>query len=530
MQIRLIVCAFLIARTAIPQEAAPFPETVPYRETARQTGHLQELTLKDALARALKSNLELELETSNRLLARERTRSALGFYDPTLVFSPAWNTVRSPTSSVLQAGSSVFTLRTDAWTANTSLQQNLIGGGNVTVSFNGNKTTTNSSYVFLNPFYSSVFDLRFSQPLWRGFRQTAADHQIRLSRLDERIADAQFRQLAADVVYRVSVQYWQLALAIETHEAIRQARDLAVRQREETLRRVEAGLLSSVAVTSADAEVALRDRDRFQAEVGISSAQNALKNLLAAGPADPIWQLTVLPVDTPDSNGEVLPLADAIAMALARRPDIEQLRRREDQAQIEQRFESLERRPAVNLVLDGSAGGQAGTVISDGSGNAFSDTSAGGPLDSLAQSLSFRYPSWTVGLELRLPLRNRAAQAAFATASINLRRTQVQIRTAEQAVVVDVRNAWEAIPAQKRGLDAAILTRQLSERELAGETERFQAGFSTVFEVLRHQRDLTSARVEELRAKVSYELALTALNRAMDTLIDEAGLVHTGSR
>jgi outer membrane protein TolC len=140
--------------------------------------------------------------------------------------------------------------------------------------------------------------------------------------------------------------------------------------------------------------------------------------------------------------------------------------------------------------------------------------------------LSFRYPSLTVGVELRFPLRNRAADAAFATASINVRRTQVQTRAAEQAILVDVRNAWDAIPVRKRAQDAAILSRSLSEEQLAGETARFQAGFSTPFEVLRYQRDLNSARVEELRARVDYELSITALKRATNTLVDEAGVVH----
>ena len=44
---------------------------------------------------------------------------------------------------------------------------------------------------------------------------------------------------------------------------------------------------------------------------------------------------------------------------------------------------------------------------------------------------------------------------------------------------------------------------------------------STNFAVLRFQRDLANIQVSELRAQVDYELALTSLQKAMYTIIDE---------
>ena len=58
-----------------------------------------------------------------------------------------------------------------------------------------------------------------------------------------------------------------------------------------------------------------------------------------------------------------------------------------------------------------------------------------------------------------------------------------------------------------------------------GESKRFEAGLSTNFEVLRFQRDLTQAQVQELRAKVDFQQALTALRTAMYTIVDDNDLV-----
>jgi len=53
----------------------------------------------------------------------------------------------------------------------------------------------------------------------------------------------------------------------------------------------------------------------------------------------------------------------------------------------------------------------------------------------------------------------------------------------------------------------------------------FEAGLSTNFEVLRYQRDLADARVRELRAIVDYQIGVTALRKAMFTIVDDNDIV-----
>ena len=86
--------------------------------------------------------------------------------------------------------------------------------------------------------------------------------------------------------------------------------------------------------------------------------------------------------------------------------------------------------------------------------------------------------------------------------------------------MVDVRNAFETIATQKKRLQAARMASRFSEERLTGETKRFQAGLSTNFEVLIYQRDLAEDQVAELRALIDYEVAVTALEKAMYTIID----------
>ena len=105
--------------------------------------------------------------------------------------------------------------------------------------------------------------------------------------------------------------------------------------------------------------------------------------------------------------------------------------------------------------------------------------------------------------------------------SITKQRLSNQLKNQQQMIIVDVRNAYEEIQTQKKRLEAAKLALQLSEEQLSGENKRFESGLSTNFEVLRFQRDLAQARVQELRALIDYQLALTALEKAMYTIVDD---------
>jgi outer membrane protein TolC len=91
--------------------------------------------------------------------------------------------------------------------------------------------------------------------------------------------------------------------------------------------------------------------------------------------------------------------------------------------------------------------------------------------------------------------------------------------------MVEVANAFESMTLQRKAMDVARMARELSQEQVRGEMARFEAGFATNFEVLRYQRDLADARVQELRAIVDYEIALATLRKATAQIINDNDLV-----
>ena len=139
--------------------------------------------------------------------------------------------------------------------------------------------------------------------------------------------------------------------------------------------------------------------------------------------------------------------------------------------------------------------------------------------------LGFDFPNWGVSLSLEVPIRNRSLRARVPESGVQRLQLESRIKGTQQDIIVEVRSAFETVQLQRKALEAARLGRELSEEQLQGETARLAVGFTTNFEVLRYQRDLSDAKVRELRALIDYELAVSSLRKAMDQIADADDIV-----
>ena len=503
-----------------PQEFAP---TLPYREQVAQRGPVVTMGVEDVIRRAVANNLDVLIEGFNVAIAEQRLVAARGAYDPSLSVS----SVRGSTANPLTAAAGAIAIpseHVDTVVGASSLRQTLPGGTNASLAISGQRTATTNPASLLTPSFGSTLTASVTQPLLRGFIHTAAARQVALSDDDIAIARAQYRLRVTQVLQQVLNQYWELVFAIESYEARRQSKAVALLQYQSTSVRVQNGLLTPVALTASQAEIASRERDLLQAEVQIITAENGLKQLLAEDATSPVWGSAILPGDTPATGLAAQPLAAVQTLARNRRPELAQLRLQIAQNKVDRSFFSLETRPTVNLAATFSAVGRTGTVLQRTADGRVPDATnpAFGRLDgALRQLWSRDFPAWTLGLTVQVPIRNRAAESQLLQARIAGDRLSTQLAKLTQSVSVDAQNAWQVIAVQRKSVEAARLTTQLFEQQLEAQQARYDAGFSSDFELLRYQRDAVDARVRELRARVDLQLAIIALQRATDTLIDD---------
>ncbi len=521
------------------EQAAPVQVPESYIERTKKQGAFLDMTLKDAIRLALTNNLEIAIEDYNEDLNRQRIIGTRGFYDPKLTFSFGWQETQRPSTNILDAGSGVPVTEGSGLTFNTQLQQQVPGGGAFTLNFNNDRSSTNSTFQTFNPGVNSQMDFRFSQPILKGFRQTSTERQLKILNLDQKIADSVFEERVSTIVQQVENQYWELVYAIENHETRRQAMELAIVQHRNNQKRVEIGVMAPIEITKSRAAVANSEQDMITSEVGIIEAQNNLKRLLAPDPKASIWNLSVIPTDLPQMKDLSLTLDQAIEKALQARPELAQARYRMEQNEVDRAYYKNQGKPAVNLTARmwnvGSAGDVYKDIYVDTDGDGIPETrtkelDVNHPLsgrwgNSLGQVFGFDYINYQFGVTIEMPFRNRVAEAERAQVVINERQLMSRMKNTQQTVMVDVRNAYESIFTRRKGWETSKVARQLSEEQLAGENKRFEAGLSTNFEVLEYQRQLADAKVRELRALIDYQGALTSLQKAMYTIIDESDIV-----
>jgi len=130
-------------------------------------------------------------------------------------------------------------------------------------------------------------------------------------------------------------------------------------------------------------------------------------------------------------------------------------------------------------------------------------------------------PNFSLGMTISFPFRNRTAKANLAGARITEDQIAARVRSEEQVVVVEVRNAVQAVETARQRVASARTARENAEIQLEGERKLYEAGKSTTFFLFQRENTLAAARNSEIRAETDYKKAVSDLQRATSTTFRE---------
>jgi outer membrane protein len=320
----------------------------------------------------------------------------------------------------------------------------------------------------------------------------------------------------------------------------RQALSLAEKLYNDNRKQVEIGTLAPIEIVRAEAEVARSQQELTQAETQVLQQETILKNYLSrTGVASPsLADARIVPTDTlriPDVEA-VQPIQDLVARAIENRPELAQTAIQIENARISLEGSKSQLLPSLNLVGSAQNNGLAGernALFVPQPGQALSPIEPrllGGGLGSVWQQiLSRNFPDYSVGFQLNIPIRNRAAQADITRDQLTLRQSELRQRQELNQIRVDVQNAVIGLQQSRARYQAAQKSRVLQEQTLDAEQKKYALGASTIFFVIQAQRDLAQAQAAEVAALSTYNRARVALDRAtgqilanFDVSIDEA--------
>ncbi|MEZ4401295.1 MAG: TolC family protein [Kofleriaceae bacterium] len=465
-----------------------------------------QLELVDAIQVALRNNLDVVLEREAVAIAGRGLDVAAGEREPVLGVSYRHGDVRTPSSSVLEG--SPDTINTSvADTLGLSYQQRFATGLTLGVDLDLARERSSSSAAVADLNVRSTASVRVSQPLLRGF---SLDLVIpRLSILRARLAsDRERRQLEvaiADVVLRTETAYWDVVAALYRHDLdVRSARR-AEAQLELTQRQIDAGVLPPSDLISAESTLAQRQLQQVQAEQAVDAAWDRLRAVMNLPRED--WRRAIVPVERPTFAPSPLTAEDALAVALANRPEPAQLDIDVEAAGLGVRQAANDRLPKIDLGLTGALIGQA--------------PAAGASLRELGGADA---RGWTVMLDLTWTPLGRATGA-----TVDIQRRQQQIvatrrEAALQRIWIEVRDAVRSQASAARQVAAAARFRKLAEDGLDLEQRKFLNGTSSNFLVAQRQEELAAAQVAELTALLDHQKATATRLYATGVLLSERGI------
>ena len=482
-----------------------------------------DLTLEEAIARALERNLDIAVERLNPQVIDLTLAQQRSAYRPALSSAFSNNSRTNPSSTQLDGGVAVVS-KTAAF--NGGIEQAVEwGGGRYQIDWNNNRQESNNAFSSFNPSYRSTFQASYTQPLLRGFRIDSTRQQIQVTRINRDIADIDLRQTMTNTVSQVQNAYWDLVYASQTLAVQQQALALAESLVRDNEARVEIGTMAPIDVVQARSEAAARRQTLAQAEQNLATTELALKQLIVRGTDDEYWGVTLHPVDLPTLDPEPIDLEAAIRTALDERTDLARSRRQLDINTVNLQAMRNNTLPAIDLVGSYQLQGQGGTqFLRSGLGGSVTTQIPGGIGDAFSQLVDASFPAWTLQLNVSYPLGRSAADAAYARARLQVQQVQAQLRQLELQVATEVTTATVQIRGIERRIEAAIAARELAEEQLAAEQSKFQVGMSTNFFVVQAQRDLATARDNELRAILDRQKALIELDRVQRTSLSRAGI------
>ncbi|MEJ7846771.1 MAG: TolC family protein [Pyrinomonadaceae bacterium] len=520
-----------------------------------QTADPIPLTVNDAIRKALENNNSIEISRDDVRIQEQSIRSLLGFYDPVFSVTPTY-TRNSNTGS---GATSDFNVNADI------LQFIRPGGGNIQGFFNNTRTENAFSQAQVSSgslgnsgagaIFSSNAGVRYTQPLLRNFRIDNTRRNIKIARRRLEQTDADFRRQTIDIIAQVQRTYWDLVFALRDQQ--NQVANVNLAQ--ENLRQVEARIKAGAAAPLARAEIATelanRESSLLLSTQQVSVTENNLKQLVLRDAMSAEWSQSYVPTDKPAFSLDTVNIDAAIKDAMDNRFELRRLKLASDINAVDISYFKNQTKPQIDLnttfSLDGlSRGGQFSStsqfiplILRDPfsiqtNANSFllnqidpngtllipnveipptPSYLVGGFNRSLANMFRSDAPNYSVGVTLSFPLRNRTAKANLAGAQITQNQIATQTRAQEQVVIVEVRNAVQAVETARQRVLAAIRARENAEIQLNGERELFNAGRSTTFLLFQRENALTNARNAEIRAETDYNKSIADLQRATST-------------
>jgi len=489
------------------------------------------LTMGEYVNLILQNNLDIGVDRLSPLSSRYSSLVNYKPFEPTIHFKTTVNRNTTPGTSILAGSASPSTL---SGSYNVGFAQTLPTGSIVGIDATMNRTSSNSSFLTLNPSWAGLVQYSFTQHLMQNFGRNVNLHLLHVAQNNQKISNVQFEQQVIDMVTQGQKSYWDLVFSAEDIKVKQRSVDLAKKTLSDNQIQIRIGTLAPVDAIQAESDVATRNLQLITSTYTERQTQDTVKKLITSrgDPGTVLAHLTPLEGVRRPQTSDVLPVEEEIKIALENRPEMKQLQLDLENKKIDVAYTKNQLLPTVDFIAQYNQNGTAGNLSSSPSffgtptacktpapagGNppgCINPALIGGFGSTLGQTFNYNYTGYAVGFSIQIPLTNKGAQGDHSRALIDQRTSEQKLTAQAQQIALDVRNALTQVEMNRAQIEAATTARELAERRLEAEQKKFDLGASTIRFVLEEQRNVAQAQTDELQSLVNYTKALVDLDRA----------------
>jgi outer membrane protein TolC len=434
------------------------------------------------------------------LAARGTVRREKGFFDPELFFNLDYVDQQQPTASFFAGAPILMTKQT---TASTGLRLDLPIGTELEASLNAVRLKTNSAFAFLNPQYNTFGNISLRQPLLGGFRASARK-QLSSAERELQAAKARYDQEVLATSAEVERRYWDLYAAERNYAVQKLTRDRGEAFLRETELRAKSGLIGPNQVANARTFLAQQELLLLDREEDLDRFSDELVSLIGVKPSAGMPRF--ITQDTPPEEFSLQPVEALIEHALQNNFDLQAAQKDIEAVRTFANAAKWEALPSVDILGSLGGSGLAGTaqdVIFGG--DTLRSIRSGDLGDAVSQTVSRDFPSWSVGVEISIPIGFRSGLGERDRLEAEVTRAEQRYIDEARTLEEQIRTSYRELSHGKRRLEAAREGVEAAQEQVRIGLIEFYNGRSTAFELVRLGEDFAIAQ-----QRYSQALVLTA--------------------
>ena len=364
-----------------------------------------------------------------------------------------------------------------------------------------------------------------AQPLLRGAGRANNTRFIAIAKTNKKISQFLLEQQMISTISGVEALYYDLVslqdtVAVQQH-VLKASQDLLSDDRQQ----LAVGRMPPIEVARAETLVTANQLALNQAEARRDQQENILRSVVdphsLTASQGKLGTLVATDVLSPGMDGPQMPVSDLIQRALEQRPDVRQYKLQITNGVRAVAGSSNARLPELDLY--GSY--QTRGVIVPGLIPIAGDPTTGAPLlDAIPAGGQRASNVIEAGIQFNLPVQNKVAEADLGADRAELRQEQLRLTQVEAQAAAEVRNALIGVNAAMLAAQSATASRELQEKLLSAEMEKFHAGLSTNFAVIQQETYLAQAETTEVAEQAAWKIAEVRLHRALGDTLEESGI------